>query len=63
MTRMITMEASQIKQAILNSRCIRIILIDIGEGAIVRYYGRYRGSVGLTLIGIKERLLESLKTN
>ncbi len=58
MTRMITMEASQIKQAILNSM-YTIMLIDIGEGAIVRY----REETGLTLIGIKERLLESLKTN
>ena len=47
MTRMITMEASQIKQAILNSRCTRIILIDIGEGAIVRYIEDIGEVVGL----------------
>ena len=47
----------------MNSRCIQIILIDIGEGAIVRYIEDTGEVVGLTLIGLKERLLESLKTN
>ena len=37
--------------------------IDIGEGAIVRYIEETREVVGLTLMGIKERLLKSLKSN
>ena len=37
--------------------------VDIGEGAIVRYVEETREVVGLTLIGVKERLLSSLKTN
>jgi uncharacterized protein YuzE len=37
--------------------------IDIGEGAIVRYIEETAEVVGLTLIGVKERLLSSLKTN
>ena len=37
--------------------------IDIGEGAIVRYVEETGEVVGLTLIGVKERLLNSLKTN
>lgn len=37
--------------------------IDIGEGAIVRYKEETREVVGLTLLGVKERLLSSLKTN
>ncbi|TET46755.1 DUF2283 domain-containing protein [candidate division TA06 bacterium] len=35
--------------------------IDIGEGAIVRYAEDKREIVGLTLVGMKERLLSSLK--
>lgn len=35
--------------------------IDIGEGAIVRYIEETREVVGLTLMGIKERLLKNLK--
>lgn len=35
--------------------------VDIGEGAIVRYVEETREVVGLTLIGVKERLLSSLK--
>lgn len=37
--------------------------IDIGEGAIVRYIEETGEVVGLTLMGIKERLLKNLKTN
>ncbi len=37
--------------------------IDIGEGAVVRYIEKTGEVVGLTLIGMKERLLSSLKTN
>ncbi len=36
--------------------------VDIGEGAIVRYIEATGEVVGLTLIGIKYRLLHSLKT-
>jgi len=35
--------------------------IDIGEGAIVRYIEETGEVVGLTLMGIKERLLKNLK--
>ena len=35
--------------------------VDIGEGAIVRYIESTGEVVGLTLIGVKERLLKSLK--
>ncbi|HLG29570.1 MAG TPA: DUF2283 domain-containing protein [Candidatus Brocadiales bacterium] len=35
--------------------------VDIGEGAIVRYVEETGEVVGLTLIGVKERLLISLK--
>ena len=35
--------------------------VDIGEGAIVRYVEETKEVVGLTLIGVKERLLNSLK--
>lgn len=35
--------------------------VDIGEGAILRYIEDTGEVVGLTLIGIKERLLMSLK--
>jgi len=35
--------------------------IEIGEGAIVRYIEETREVVGLTLMGIKERLLKNLK--
>jgi uncharacterized protein YuzE len=37
--------------------------IDIGEGAIVRYIEETGEVVGLTLMGIKERLLKNLKSN
>ncbi len=37
--------------------------IDIGEGAVVRYKEETKEVVGLTLLGVKERLLRSLKTN
>lgn len=37
--------------------------VDIGEGAIVRYVEETEEVVGLTLIGIKERLLGSLRKN
>ena len=35
--------------------------VDIGDGAIVRYVEATNEVVGLTLIGMKERLLNSLK--
>ncbi len=35
--------------------------IDIGEGAIVRYVEKTREVVGLTLIGVKARLLTGLR--
>ncbi len=41
----------------------RALGVDIGEGAIVRYIEEEGEVVGLTLIGVKERLLKSLKTN
>jgi uncharacterized protein YuzE len=34
--------------------------VDIGEGAILRYIEKTGEVVGLTLVGIKERLLTSL---
>ena len=37
--------------------------VDIGEGAVVRYREDTGEVVGLTLIGVKERLLNSLKKN
>ena len=37
--------------------------IDIGDGAIVRDVEATNEVVGLTLIGMKERLLNSLKKN
>ena len=37
--------------------------IDIGDGAIVRYVEATNEVVGPTLIGMKERLLNSLKKN
>jgi len=37
--------------------------IDIGEGAIVRYVEETGEVVGLTLMGLKERLLKNLKSN
>ncbi|GAQ95720.1 hypothetical protein TAGGR_3196 [Thermodesulfovibrio aggregans] len=37
--------------------------VDIGEGAIIRYIESTGEVVGLTLIGVKERLLKSLKSN
>jgi uncharacterized protein YuzE len=35
--------------------------IDIGEGAIVRYEEQTQEVVGLTLLGMKERLLKRLQ--
>ena len=35
--------------------------VDIGDGAIIRYVEATNEVVGLTLIGMKERLLKSLK--
>jgi uncharacterized protein YuzE len=37
--------------------------VDIGEGAIVRFIESTGEVVGLTLIGVRERLLKSLKSN
>ena len=37
--------------------------VDIGEGAVVKYIEATGEVVGLTLIGVKERLLKSLKSN
>lgn len=37
--------------------------VDIGDGAVVRYVEATGEVVGLTLIGMKDRLLKSLKTN
>lgn len=37
--------------------------VDIGEGEVVRYIEATGEVVGLTLIGIKERLLKSLEPN
>ncbi len=37
--------------------------VDIGDGAIVRYVEATNEVVGLTLIGMRERLLNSLKKN
>lgn len=37
--------------------------VDIGEGAVVRYIEATGEVVGLTLIGLKERLLKSLQSN
>jgi uncharacterized protein YuzE len=36
--------------------------VDIGEGAVVRYIESTGEVVGLTLIGVKERLLKSLRS-
>ncbi len=36
--------------------------VDIGEGAVVRYIESTGEVVGLTLIGVKERLLRSLES-
>jgi uncharacterized protein YuzE len=36
--------------------------IDIGEGVVVRYDEQKKDVVGLTLIGLRARLLASLKT-
>lgn len=41
----------------------KAIGVDIGEGAILRYREDTGEVVGLTLIGVKERLLNSLKKN
>lgn len=37
--------------------------IDIGEGVILRYDETHKEVVGLTLIGLRARLLNSLATN
>ncbi len=37
--------------------------VDIGDGAVVKYIEATGEVVGLTLIGVKERLLKSLKSN
>ena len=37
--------------------------VDIGEGAVVRYKEDTNEVVGLTFIGVRERLLNSLKTS
>lgn len=37
--------------------------VDIGEGAVVRYIESTSEVIGLTLIGVKERLFKSLKSN
>jgi hypothetical protein len=37
--------------------------VDIGEGAVVRYKEDTKKVVGLTFIGVRERLLNSLKTS
>ena len=37
--------------------------IDIGEGVVVRYDEYRKEVVGLTLIGLRERLLEGLVVN
>lgn len=39
----------------------KAIGVDIGEGAILRYIEETREVVGITLLGVKERLLTSLK--
>lgn len=37
--------------------------VDIGDGAIVRYVEDTQEVAGLTLIGVKERLLSTLKAS
>jgi uncharacterized protein YuzE len=37
--------------------------VDIGEGAVIKYREETGEVVGLTLIGVKERLMRSIKTN
>lgn len=37
--------------------------IDIGDGAVVRYIEETGEVIGLTIIGMKERLINSLKKN
>jgi len=39
----------------------KAIGVDIGEGAIVRYIEKTGEVVGLTIIGVKGRLLNSIK--
>lgn len=41
----------------------KALAVDIGEGEVVRYIEATGELVGLTLIGIKERLLKSLQIN
>ena len=41
----------------------KAVSVDIGEGAVVRYIEATGEVVGLTLIGVKERLLKSLGPN
>ena len=38
----------------------KALSVDIGEGAIVRYIESTGELVGLTLVGVKERVLKSL---
>lgn len=37
--------------------------VDVGEGVVVRYDEANREVVGVTLIGVRSRLLEELETN
>jgi len=37
--------------------------VDVGEGVIARYDDANREVVGITLIGLRSRLLEELETN
>ena len=41
----------------------KALSVDIGEGTVVRYIEATGEVVGLTLIGVKERVLRSLKSN
>jgi uncharacterized protein YuzE len=40
----------------------KALSVDIGEGAIVRYIESSGEVVGLTLVGVKERVLKSLSS-
>ncbi|MEW6355608.1 MAG: DUF2283 domain-containing protein [Planctomycetota bacterium] len=37
--------------------------LDVGEGVIVRYKEDTREVIGLTILGIRERLLSAIKAN
>jgi len=41
----------------------KALSVDIGEGTVVRYIEATGEVVGLTPIGVKERVLRSLKSN